>query len=80
MHAPDEANAMAALNRVQSLTTHDFDRRISGEIGKPLLGIFYALARSIDPEADSEALAKRVHLMVLSYLMHAELAAPTKKQ
>lgn len=71
--APDEEKALSALKAVQSLTAEELDRLISDEIGKPMLGVFSALSRAFDEGAGDDEVARRVHLVVLGYLLHREI-------
>lgn len=70
---PDEKRALAAVQRVQALEADELDRRITEEIGNPLLGMFGALAKSISDDESARATAERVHLMVLAFLIRGEL-------
>lgn len=71
--APDEERALKALQSVQSLSAPELDQLIDGEIGKPMLGVFSALARAFDESSSDEDIARRVHLVVLGYLLHREV-------
>lgn len=69
MAAPNDTEALNALKRVQALTPEDFERALHGEIGQPMIAIFNALARAMHPQDDDDAIAKKLHLMMLAYLM-----------
>jgi hypothetical protein len=69
MTALDEAGALAALQRVQNLTPEAFESALKDELGKPMLTVFNALARGLHPEDTDDAIARKVHLMLLAYLM-----------
>jgi hypothetical protein len=77
MPAPDEAMALAALQRVQSLSGAEVDAIIEGEIGPEMLGVMMALARAQFPHDDDATLARRVQLLVLGWLLARE-ARPQK--
>lgn len=74
MPAPDEAAALAAVKAVQSLAGPDFEKRVRAEVGDPLLAMFSLLAKSVAPSDDDRAIAQKVQLMLLSYLVREELA------
>lgn len=69
MPAPDEPQALDALRRVQALGPADFERALESEIGEPVVAVLHALARALHPQDDDDAVAKRIHLMVLAWLM-----------
>ncbi len=69
MPAPTEAAALDALKHVQSLTPEEFEKALLEEIGEPMLAVFNALTRTLYPDDDEELVAKKLHLMMLSYLM-----------
>lgn len=73
MLPPDEKTALAAAKKVQVLNGPELERRVRLEVGDPLLAIFALLAKSIEPTADDPAIARRVHGMVLAYLVRGEL-------
>lgn len=73
MAAPSEKRALAAMQKVQALDAEGLDALITREIGDPMLGVFSALARAMAPEGRTEEVHRSVHLMVLSWLMRAEL-------
>lgn len=68
----DEKSALHALQAVQSLSASEIDALVTSEIGTPMLGVFSALARAFGPSDHEEEVARRVHLMVLGYLLHRE--------
>jgi len=70
--APDEARAVAALEKVQALSAEELDALITREIGNPMLGVFSALAKAVNPGGDREEVFRAVHLMVLSYALRVE--------
>lgn len=69
MPALDEAQALEALKRVQALSAEEFERALHDDVGQPILSIFNALARALHPGDDDDAIAKKLHLMMLAYLM-----------
>jgi hypothetical protein len=73
MPAPDEASALAAVKAVQSLSGPDFEKRVRTEVGDPLLAMFSLLAKNVAPSDDDRAIAEKVQLMLLSYLVREEL-------
>ncbi|MEW5848326.1 MAG: hypothetical protein AB2A00_05905 [Myxococcota bacterium] len=79
MSAPDEARALEALKTVQSIPAKDLDQLVTDEIGQSLLGVFAAMARAMGPDDDRQETARKVHLMVLAYLMRGELDSAPKK-
>jgi hypothetical protein len=78
MKPVDSAGALDALQTVQSMTAAQVGAGVDGEIGGDLLGVLHALARASAPDADDEDVARRVHLMVLAWLLrgHVERAQP----
>jgi hypothetical protein len=84
MLPPDEQTGLAAVKTVQSLSGPELEKRVRAEVGDPMLAFFSLLAKSVAPEEDDHAIAKRVHLMILAYLIRGELqsakpAAPKPK-
>lgn len=73
MEAPEEKAALEALQSVQHLTQARLDELITAHIGDPLLGVFDALARASGSSEDAEQRARKVHLMVLAFLMGMQL-------
>jgi len=73
MAAPNEDRAIQALKTVQALTGPELQARIDQEIGTPMLGVLDSLAKAVFPGAKLEDHHRQVHLMVLSYLMRAEV-------
>jgi hypothetical protein len=69
MAAPTEEQALDALKKVQSLPPAAFERALLDVVGEPMLALMNALARSLHPADDDEAIAKKLHLMMLTYLM-----------
>ena len=72
MPAPKEDRAIQALKTVQALTGAELQARIDQEVGTPMLGVLDSLAKAVFPNSKGEDHHRQVHLMVLSYLMHAE--------
>jgi hypothetical protein len=69
MPALTEEQAIEALRRVQGLSPEAFERALHDEVGQPLLAVFNALARALHPSDDEDAIAKKLHLMMLAFLM-----------
>lgn len=69
MVAPSEAQALDALETVQSLPAKKLDQFITLHIGDEMLGVFMSLAQAMFPDDDRDERAKQVHLMVMAYLM-----------
>ncbi|HEY4222011.1 MAG TPA: hypothetical protein VGO62_11720 [Myxococcota bacterium] len=69
MPAPTEDQALTALKRVQGLEPEEFERALLEIIGEPTLAVMNALARSLHQNDDDEAIAKKLHLMMFSFLM-----------
>lgn len=67
--APTEDQALAALKRVQALTPEQFEQALNDDVGHPMVSLFNALARAMHPTDDDEAVAKKLHLMMLAWLM-----------
>ena len=72
MSPPDEATALAAVQKVQRLNGFELEKCVRAEIGDPLLAMFSLLAQSIGPRDDQEV-TRIVHAMVLAYLIRGEL-------
>lgn len=69
MPAPTEDEALAALKRVQTLAPEQFERALNDEVGHPMVSLFNALVRAMHPQDDDDAVAKKLHLMMLAWLM-----------
>ena len=85
MFPPDEATGLEVVKKIQSLNGPDLEKRVRAEVGDPMLAFFSLLAKSTaGPGDDDHTIAKKVHLMVLAYLIRGELhqkppvAAPAK--
>ncbi len=76
MPPPTEDKALAALRSVQTLSPDDLDHLVSEEIGTPLLGVFSALVRASDEGLSDAEIVRRVHLMVLGFLLRKEVELP----
>ena len=79
MAAPGEQKVLAALKVVQNLDARQLDDAISRELGNPMLGVLDSLARALLPDLSDDKRHRTVHLMVLSYLMRAEVEKPARK-
>lgn len=73
MSAPDEAAALAVVRKVQSLGGSELEKRVRTEVGDPMLALFSLLAKSIGPPNDDQEVARKVHAMILAYLIRGEL-------
>jgi hypothetical protein len=73
MPAPTEARAIAALQKVQSISAKELDAVISAEVGTPMLGVMSSLASAMMPNLEKEQLNRTVHLMVMGYLLSREV-------
>lgn len=71
---PDEATARKAVDAVAVLNGAALDARIGSEVGDNVMAFFPALANRVMPEQGTAALAGKVHLMVLAYLLRGDLA------
>jgi hypothetical protein len=85
MLPPDEAKGLEVVKKIQSLSGPDLEKRVRAEVGDPLLAMFSLLAKSTAaPGDDDHAIARKVHLMVLAYLIRGELtkasSPPPKKK
>jgi hypothetical protein len=69
MAAPTEAQALDALRKVQGLAPEAFERALLEHVGEPMIAVFNALARTLYPDDEEELIAKKLHLMMLAYLM-----------
>jgi hypothetical protein len=77
MFPPDEAKGLEVVKKIQSLNGPDLEKRVRAEVGDPMLAFFSLLAKSTAaPGDDDHAIAKKVHLMVLAYLIRGELHQP----
>jgi hypothetical protein len=65
--------ALEAMKTVQALDGRSMEARIQSEIGTPMMAVFTSLARNMFPEDDDDGVAKKVHLMVLAFLLKAEV-------
>jgi hypothetical protein len=78
MFPPDEAKGLEVVKKIQSLNGPDLEKRVRAEVGDPMLAFFSLLAKSTAaPGDDDQAIAKKVHLMVLAYLIRGELHQPS---
>jgi hypothetical protein len=68
-----QAQALAALQEVQSLSAAQLDARITSEIGTPMFGVMAALAKAMFDGQDPKLVDRVTHLMVLSYLLRREV-------
>ena len=73
--APDEAKARKATDAIASLDGASLDKRITDEVGEPVLTFFRVFADKHMAGTDAAALSAKVHLMVLAYLIRGALAA-----
>lgn len=76
MAAPDENQALEALKAVQAITAEELNDLVTEEIGAPMLGVFSALVRASEEGLSDVDVARRVHLMVLGFLLRRELTQP----
>jgi hypothetical protein len=76
MAFPTEDESIEALKRVQSLTPEEFQRAMHDDIGPAMLQVFNALARALHPMDSDDEIAKKLHLMMLAWLMSRELPSP----
>lgn len=67
--APSEDEAIARLKRVQAMSPEAFDAALREDLGVSMAGVFAALVRSLHPDDDDAAVAKKLHLMMLAWLM-----------
>jgi hypothetical protein len=68
-------SALEAMKTVQALDGRSLEARIQADIGTPMMAVFTSLARSMFPEDDDEVVARKVHLMVLAYLLKGEVGS-----
>lgn len=64
------------MKAVQALSARELDGRIDELVGDPMLASFAAFVRAVYPDDPREERAKKVHLMVLAYLMRCEVESP----
>jgi hypothetical protein len=76
MPAPTEDEALAALRVVQDLGAEDFQAALKDELGGPVLQVMNALARALNPDDDEDAIARKMHLMMLAWLMARRAQSP----
>lgn len=69
MAALNDDEAIAALKRVQALTPEELERALENDVGHAMVSLFNALARAMHPNDDDDAIAKKLHLMMLAFLM-----------
>ena len=81
MLPPDEPTGLAVVKKIQSLDGPALEKRVRQEVGDPMLAFFSLLAKSTaGANEDETTLAKRVHLMVLAYLIRGELQGAPKPE
>jgi hypothetical protein len=73
MKPVDREGALEALQAVQALSAQGIDDAVTAEIGEALLGVFHALARASAPGAADDDVARRVHLMILAWLVRGRI-------
>ena len=73
MATPVEARVLEAMKRVQKFSGKELDRKITEEVGDPMLGAFKALATSMLGKENNDRVNQAVHLMVLAYLMRGQV-------
>lgn len=67
--APDEKQALAALRAVQELPTEAFEQALMDEVGAPMIQVMDAVVRALHPGDDDAAIHKKIHLMLVSFLL-----------
>jgi hypothetical protein len=67
--APDETQCLAALRAVQELPTGEFERALTDEIGESMIQVMNAVVRALHPNDDDDAVHKKLHLMMVSFLL-----------
>ena len=78
MLPPDEPTGLAVVQKIQSLNGPQLEQRVRAEVGDPMLAFFALLAKSTSPQDDDAQIARKVHLMVLAYLIRGELHGSPK--
>lgn len=73
MKPVDREGALDALQAVQALGAKEIDAVVTREIGNELLGVFHALAKASAPGASDDDVARRVHLMILAWLVRGRI-------
>lgn len=69
---PDLETVLEAAQTIGALDAAGIDRRITEEIGDPMLATFAQVARAQLPSAPEELIDRSVHLMVLACLIQRE--------
>jgi hypothetical protein len=67
--------ALARLRRVQGLDGAAFDDAIRQRLGPAMSGVFGALVRSLHPDDNDDAVAEKLQLMFLAWLMATDTSA-----
>jgi hypothetical protein len=69
MPAPDDQAALSALKGTQELIGDAFERALHDEIGAPMIRVMNAMVRALHPGDNDAEVHKKMHLMMLSFLM-----------
>lgn len=69
VEAFNENQAIEALRSVQGLGPESLEKAIDNQVGAPMMQVMVALARTLHPDDNDDAVGDKVHLMLLSYLM-----------
>jgi hypothetical protein len=67
--APDTAEAIARVQRVQRLDPAAFEAALAARLGQPMTSVMSAMIKSLRPGASDDDVAATLHLMMLSWLM-----------
>lgn len=73
MKAPNDEQAIKAMEAIRDLADNKMHQRMSQEVGTSLIALFSEMVKHNNPDLDTKAVAEQVHLMVVAYLMHGEI-------
>ncbi len=75
VRAPDAAEAIARVQRVQRLDPLAFEAALAARVGQPMTSVMSAMVKSLRPGAKDDDVAAMLHLMMLSWLMATDTSA-----
>ncbi len=73
--APDAAEAIARVQRVQRLDPVAFEAALAARLGQPMTSVMSALIKSLRPDASDGDVAATLHLMMISWLMATDTSS-----
>ena len=75
MTAPTEPQTLAALAHLQGLAPEAFRKAVDDDVGPAVLSTLRALVEAFHPDDDDDARARRLQLMIFSFMLAQRLGA-----